>query len=192
MKCSARSRTTRYNRIDSHFTEDDTAVIEAGREELAMMKNAVGRPMEILLVEDSLTSGTFTIGALRQGQFQHRCTWLRDGEQALEFLYQRGMFARAPQPDLILLDLGLPKIDGLQVLSEVKSIERLKSIPVVIMTASTDPAERERAEQLHVASYVAKPVNLEKFLALVKELKVYWQSDLLLPETHESATFAGS
>ena len=156
------------------------------------MKNAVGRPMEILLVEDSLTSGTFTIGALSQGQFQHRCTWLRDGEQALEFLHQRGMYARAPQPDLILLDLGLPNIDGLQVLSEVKSSDRLKLIPVVIMTASTDPIERERAEQLNVASYVTKPVNLEKFLVLVKELKAYWQSDLLLPQTLTSATFTGS
>lgn len=157
-----------------------------------MMQNAVGRPMEILLVEDSLTAGTFTIGALRQGQFQHRCTWLRDGEQALEFLHQRGMYARAPQPDLILLDLGLPKIDGLHVLAEVKSIERLKSIPVVIMTASTDPEERHKAEELQVASYVVKPVDLEKFLVLVRELKNYWQSDLLLPETHEHAAFAGS
>ena len=182
----------RYNRIRTHYATDDMFVIEAGRKELAMMKNAVGRPMEILLVEDSLTSGTFTIGALRQGQFQHRCTWLRDGEQALEFLHQRGMYARAPQPDMILLDLGLPKVDGLKVLSEVKSIERLKSIPVVIMTGSTDPLERERAERLQVASYVVKPVDLEKFLVLVKELKAYWQSDLLLPETHESAAYAGS
>ena len=159
--------------------------------ELAMKQDVVGRPMEILLVEDSLTAGAFTIGALRQGQFQHRCTWLRDGEQALEFLHQRGMYARAPQPDLILLDLGLPKIDGLQVLTELKSSERLKLIPVVIMTGSTDPQERERAEQLQVASYVVKPVNLEKFLALVQELKAYWQSDLMLPETHDSATVAG-
>jgi DNA-binding response OmpR family regulator len=157
-----------------------------------MMQNAVGRPMEILLVEDSLTAGTFTIGALRQGNFQHRCTWLRDGEQALEFLHQRGMYVRAPQPDLILLDLGLPKVEGLEVLSEVKSIERLKSIPVVIMTASTSVEERQRAEELGVASYVVKPVDLEKFLTLVKELKNYWQSDLLLPDPHEQATFAGS
>lgn len=157
-----------------------------------MMQNAVGRPMEILLVEDSLTAGTFTIGALRQGNFQHRCTWLRDGEQALEFLHQRGMYGKAPQPDLILLDLGLPKIDGLHVLAEVKSIDRLKSIPVVIMTGSTDPEERRRAEELGIASYVVKPVDLEKFLSLVKELKAYWQSDLLLPEPHEHATFAGS
>ena len=192
MNCSARYRSMRYNRIRTHYATDDMFVIEAGRKELAMMKNAVGRPMEILLVEDSLTSGTFTIGALRQGQFQHRCTWLRDGEQALEFLHQRGMYARAPQPDMILLDLGLPKVDGLKVLSEVKSIERLKSIPVVIMTGSTDPLERERAERLQVASYVVKPVDLEKFLVLVKELKAYWQSDLLLPETHESAAYAGS
>ena len=156
------------------------------------MQNAVGRPMEILLVEDSLTAGTFTIGALRQGQFQHRCTWLRDGEQALEFLHQRGMYARAPKPDLILLDLGLPKVDGLHVLEEVKSLEGLKSIPVVIMTASVDPEERQKAEDLQVASYVVKPVDLDKFLILVKELKDYWQSDLLLPDTHEHAAFSGS
>src|SRR5579871_2386594 len=78
----------------------------------AMSNNTVGRPMEILLIEDSLTAACLTIGALKKGKLQHRLTWLTDGEEALEFLYRRRKFARAPRPDLILLDLSLPKKDG--------------------------------------------------------------------------------
>lgn len=146
-----------------------------------MQENVAGRPMEILLIEDSLTVGTQTMGALRSGAFPHRCTWLRDGEQALEFLHQRGIYAQAPRPDLVLLDLGLPKIDGMQVLTEIKAMEKLRAIPVVIMTANTDPLERQKAESLAVASYLEKPVNFGEFVALVLKLKRFWKPDVLLP-----------
>ena len=88
----------------------------------------------------------------------------------------------APRPDLILLDLGLPKIDGMQVLTEVKADEHLRAIPVVIMTANTDPAERHKAEQLAVASYLEKPIDFAEFIALVIKLKRFWKADVLLPE----------
>ncbi|MDB5388180.1 MAG: response regulator receiver [Planctomycetaceae bacterium] len=146
-----------------------------------MKENVAGRPMEILLIEDSLTVGTRTMGALRSGSFPHRCTWLTDGERALEFLHQRGIYSLAPRPDLVLLDLGLPKIDGMQVLTEMKASETLRTIPVVIMTASTDPQERQKAEQLAVASYLEKPIDFDEFIALVLRLKRFWKSDVLLP-----------
>lgn len=146
-----------------------------------MSGNLVGRPMEILLVEDSITAATLTIGALKKGNVQHRLTWLPDGAEAVEFLYQRGKFARAPRPDLILLDLGLPKKDGREVLAEIRADESLKQIPVVIMTASTAEEDIAASEQLQVESYLTKPVDLEKFLALVRELKRFWHADMILP-----------
>ncbi|NOX54534.1 MAG: response regulator [Planctomycetes bacterium] len=147
-----------------------------------MKSEAVGRPMEILLIEDSVTSARFTMGALRKGEIQHRLTWLRDGEDALEFLHRRGKFVRAPRPDLILLDLGLPKKDGREVLAEIKQDEDLKKIPVVILTASTAAEDVLISERLQVEGYLTKPVDLEKFLWLVKELKGYWLQGVILPE----------
>lgn len=141
----------------------------------------VGRPMEILLVEDSLVSARVTIGALRRAGIQHRMTWLTDGAEALDFILQRGRFSRAPQPDLILLDLGLPGMDGCEVLESMQQHEELKRIPVVVLTASTNQEDMEATERLHVAAYMTKPVDLEKFLFLVKELKDFWHAGVILP-----------
>ena len=137
--------------------------------------------MEILLVEDSLTSARLTIGALKKGQVQHRLTWLTDGEEALEFLYQRGKFVQAPRPDLILLDLELPRKDGREVLTDIKSNEDLRGIPVVILTASTAHEDIEQSERLEVESYLTKPVDLDKFLELVRELSRFWHADMIVP-----------
>jgi chemotaxis family two-component system response regulator Rcp1 len=143
--------------------------------------STVGRPMEILLVEDSLVDARLTIGALEHGGFRHRLTLVRDGEEALEFIFQRGRFAYAPRPDLILLDLMLPRKSGLEVLNEVKSHEGLKDIPVVIMTASADDEDKLQCDSLKVDGYIIKPVNMEKFLDLVRMLKKYWLDDVILP-----------
>jgi CheY-like chemotaxis protein len=146
-----------------------------------MNGNTVGRPMEILLVEDSLTSARLTMGALRQGKLQHRLSWLTAGDDALEFLRQRGKFAQAPQPDLILLDLGLPGQDGREVLTEIKADSRLKSIPVVVLTASTSQEDIARTESLNVESYLTKPVDMKRFLEVVKDLERFWHADMILP-----------
>lgn len=146
-----------------------------------MSNETIGRPMEILLVEDSLTSARLTMGALKSGHVQHRLTWITDGVEALEFLHKRGKFAHAPRPDLILLDLGLPKKDGREVLTEMKTDYELKDIPVVVMTASTDQEDMARSESLQVESYLTKPVNLDKFLKLVQKLSRFWRSDMILP-----------
>jgi CheY-like chemotaxis protein len=144
-------------------------------------ENTVGRPMEILLVEDSLSAARLTMGALKKGNILHRLTWLSDGVEALEFLYRRGKFAVAPQPDLILLDLGLPKKDGREVLKEIKQDEDLKTIPVVILTASTDQEDIDATEQLEVESYLTKPVDLPQFLKIVKDLSRFWREDMIVP-----------
>ncbi|MHB0957948.1 MAG: response regulator [Pirellulaceae bacterium] len=144
-------------------------------------QSTIGRPMEILLVEDGLVDARLTIGALQHGGFRHRLTLVRDGEEALEFIFQRGRFAQAPRPDLILLDLMLPKRSGLEVLSEVKSREGLKEIPVVVMTASDAAEDKMQCDSLKVDGYIIKPVNLEKFLDLVRTLKKFWLDDVILP-----------
>lgn len=142
---------------------------------------AVGRPMEILLVEDGLVDARLTIGALRQSGFRHRLTLVRDGQEALEFIHQEGRFAQAPRPDLILLDLMLPKKSGLEVLNEVKSHDALKGIPVVIMTASEAEDVKSQCDTMKVDGYILKPVNFEDFLALVRKLKKFWLDDVILP-----------
>lgn len=152
-----------------------------------MQRETIGRPMEILMVEDSVPQARLTMGALRKAQFEHRLTWLRDGAEAMQFLQQTGKFTRAPEPDLILLDLGLPGKDGREVLSETKADPTLTAIPVVVMTASTDEEDRVQSENLNVEAYLQKPVDLGKFLELIRELKRYWKEDMVLPAPAESA-----
>jgi len=137
--------------------------------------------MEILLVEDSLLDARFAIEALRRGDLKHRLTLVRDGAEALEFLRQEGRFAQAPRPDLILLDVELPKKSGREVLAEVKADEKLCTIPVVIMTSHSSPQEAFGDEPLDVESYMTKPVDLDQFLSVVKELKRFWLSEVILP-----------
>lgn len=146
-----------------------------------MSSQIVGRPMEILLVEDGLMDARVTIEALRSGGIQHRLTLIRDGEEALAFLHQSGRFARAPRPDLILLDLMLPKKTGVEVLTELRGDAKLRSIPVVVLTASDAEEDRTRCEELQVDSYIPKPVNLGKFLDVVRQLKRFWLDDVILP-----------
>lgn len=141
----------------------------------------IGRPMEILLVEDGLMDARVTIAALREGLTQHRLTLILDGEEAVEFLQQQGRFAKAPRPDLILLDLMLPKKSGTEVLAELKSDYSLKDIPVVVLTASEDEADKVKCQMLQVDAFISKPVNIEKFLGVVKELKRFWLNDVILP-----------
>ncbi len=146
-----------------------------------MHDDTIGRPMEILLVEDNLMDVRITMAALRRGKIAHRLTIARTGEEAVEFLYRRGIFAQAPHPDLILLDLRLPRMDGQEVLDVVKADYDLKDIPVVVMTSSTDDADRLRCNLHNVDAYVTKPVDLEKFLDLVRDLKRFWHDDVILP-----------
>jgi two-component system, chemotaxis family, response regulator Rcp1 len=147
-----------------------------------MSQGTVGRPMEILLVEDDLEDAGLTIDALKQGNVRCRVSLVRDGEEALEFLHHQGRYARTPQPDLILLDLQLPKRSGREVLSEVKADSELGRIPVVVLTASHTHEEILREENLHVEDYLTKPVDLSRFVAVVKSLRKYLLADVILPQ----------
>ena len=140
-----------------------------------------GRPLEILLVEDSLSDAGLAMKALENGGVRHRVTLIRNGDDAMLFLRQEERFSRAPRPDLILLDLGLPGKDGRELLEEIKSDSVLESIPVVIMTASQSFEDFCRSQQLNVEAYVTKPVDLGKFLQLVREIKQHLHADVCLP-----------
>lgn len=146
-----------------------------------MSSQTIGRPMEVLLVEDSLTDAALTMSALSKGKFLHRMTLVRDGLEAMEFLHQEKIFARAPRPDVILLDLIMPKKDGLEVLAEVKKDFDLKTIPIVVMTSSEAEEDRLKCELLHVDSYIIKPINLPKFVEVLKQIKRHLLADVILP-----------
>ena len=146
-----------------------------------MYPETIGRPMEILVVEDDRMQARLAWEAVNRGEFPHRTTLIGNGREALDFVFRRGMFRVAPRPDLILLDLRLPGMDGLDVLAEIRSDEDLKTLPIVIMTSSQDERDRLRCQEHLVEAYLSKPVDLEKFLALLRQLKRFWQQDMLLP-----------
>jgi two-component system, chemotaxis family, response regulator Rcp1 len=130
--------------------------------------------MEILLVEDNLDDARSTMEALREGHVECRLTLVRDGQEAMQFLLRETIFAQAPRPDLILLDMELPKKDGRQVLQEIRAHEDLKQIPVIVLTASLVHRAVLNAQQLHVDAYMTKPVSFAQFVAAVKSLRTSW------------------
>jgi len=142
----------------------------------------VGRPMEVLLVEDSLVDARFTIAALQRTDIPHRLTLVRDGLEALDFLFHRGIFAKAPRPDLVLLDLELPFRSGLEVLWEIRNSDELRGMPVVVLTSSEDPENRAQCEHHEVDGYLCKPVHMNEFIDLVRRLRRHWKQDVLLPD----------
>lgn len=146
-----------------------------------MRDNAVGRPMEILLVEDSLMSARMTIAALKKSAVQHRLTWLKDGCDAEVFLQRSGVYSHAPRPDLILLDLELPGKDGRELLAQIRDDELLREMPVVILTSSTDEEDIATGERLQVEGYLTKPVDMPAFLKLIRDLSRFWREDMILP-----------
>jgi chemotaxis family two-component system response regulator Rcp1 len=133
-----------------------------------------GVPIEILLVEDNPGDARLTREALRDAKVRNNLHVAPDGVEALAFLRRQGKHATAPKPDLILLDLNLPKKDGREVLEEVKGDEQLRHIPIVILT--TSQAERDIAEsyRLRANAYVTKPVDLEQFLKVVQSIEHFW------------------
>jgi chemotaxis family two-component system response regulator Rcp1 len=141
----------------------------------------VGRPMEVLLVEDSLVDARLTMAALQKGDIPHRMTLVRDGQEAIDFLFRSGIFARAPRPDLVLLDLQLPKRNGLEVLWEIRNSDMLRGIPVVVLTSSEDPEDKAQCSQHEVDGFLEKPVHINEFLDLIRQLRRHWKQDVLLP-----------
>jgi CheY-like chemotaxis protein len=148
-----------------------------------MVRSSLSRLFEVLLVEDSPGDARLTKLALEEGKIRVNLNTVEDGIQALEFLRGYGKYADCPRPDLILLDLNLPRKDGREVLSEIKSDENLKRIPVVILTTSQADEDILRAYSLNANCYIAKPVDFERFVTIVKSIEDFWFTIVKLPPT---------
>ena len=148
-----------------------------------MREDTIGRPMEILMIEDSLSAARLTMGALKKSEIEHRITWLMDGADGLDFLMRTGKYKQAPRPDLVLLDLNLPGRDGHEVLADIRGTEPLKQIAVVILTASDDEKDHHQVEALGVQSYMTKPVDMDEFMRVVQDVKAYWKANQIGPLT---------
>lgn len=141
----------------------------------------MGNPIEILMVEDNPGDVRLTQEALRENKVHNHMAVTRDGVEALAYLRQEGEYADAPRPDLILLDLNLPKKDGREVLAEVKADPQLKRIPVVVLTTSSADEDILRSYDLHANCYVTKPVDLDRFITVVRSIEGFWLSIVKLP-----------
>ena len=140
-----------------------------------------GRPIDILLVEDNPGDVRLTREAFKEGQINNDLVVVRDGEAALDFLYQRDEYAEASRPDLILLDLNLPKIGGLEVLDAIKGDPSLRSIPVIILTGSESEEDIIRGYNAHSNAYLTKPVTPDGFIELVRTFEDFWLTLVHLP-----------
>jgi CheY-like chemotaxis protein len=139
------------------------------------------RPIEILLVEDCVDEAEMTMETLRDGRIRNRIHWVEDGEEALAFMRRQGRHAAAPRPDLILLDLEMPRMSGHEVLAVLKQHADWKRIPVVVLTSRKDEKNILAAYDGHVNCYIVKPIDLDKFLAAVRSIEDFWLNLVRLP-----------
>jgi two-component system, chemotaxis family, response regulator Rcp1 len=146
-----------------------------------MSKRALGRPVEILLVEDNPGDVRLTREALREGKVHNNLAVASDGVEAVAYLRKQGEYAKAVRPDLILLDLNLPRMDGREVLAEIKADPILRNIPVVVLTSSQAEEDIVRAYDLHANCYVTKPVDLDQFIRVVESIEDFWFTIVKLP-----------
>jgi CheY-like chemotaxis protein len=146
------------------------------------------RPVEILLVEDNPGDARLTREALKEGKIRNSLHHAIDGVEAMAFLRREGKHQDAPVPDIVLLDLNLPRKDGREVLSEMKQDPRLRSIPVVVLTTSEAEQDIVRTYELHANCYITKPVDLEKFIDIIRAIEDFWLAVVRLP----SATAPGA
>ncbi|ROQ59561.1 response regulator receiver domain-containing protein [Streptomyces sp. 840.1] len=139
------------------------------------------QPIEVLLVEDDPGDELMTREAFEDNKIRNTLHVVRDGQEALDFLYRRGEYSEAPRPDLILLDLNLPKYDGRQVLEQIKQDPELSLIPVVVLTTSSAEEDILRSYKLHANAYVTKPVDLDQFIAAVRQIDEFFVTVVRLP-----------
>jgi chemotaxis family two-component system response regulator Rcp1 len=140
-----------------------------------------GRPIEILLVEDNPGDVRLTMEGLKEGKVRNNLHVARDGVEAMAFLRREGQFENAVRPDLILLDLNLPRKDGREVLTDIKMDPELKTIPVVVLTTSRAEQDVLYSYQLQANCYITKPVDLEQFITVVKSIEDFWLTIVTLP-----------
>lgn len=138
-------------------------------------------PIEILLIEDNPGDVRLTIEGLKEAKVYNNLHVARDGIEALSFLRREGPHSDAPRPDLILLDLNLPRKDGREVLAEIKSDEALKRIPVIVLTTSQDEEDIFKTYDLHANCYITKPLDFEQFMHVVQSVEDFWLSVVTFP-----------
>jgi chemotaxis family two-component system response regulator Rcp1 len=148
-----------------------------------METRLMGRPVEFLLAEDNPGDVRLTKEALRESKISNNLNVVPDGVEAMAFLRREGKYFQAPRPDVILLDLNLPKKDGREVLAEVKADPHLRLIPVVIITSSEAEQDVLRTYELHANCYVTKPVDLEQFIKVIQSIETFWLTIVTLPSS---------
>lgn len=146
-----------------------------------MNSQTTERPIEILIVDDNPGDVRLTVEALKDGNVQNRLHTAQDGVEAIAFLRRKGEYADAPLPDLILLDLNMPRMNGSQLLAEVKADSALKHIPVIILTGSREIEDIVKTNNLHADRYVIKPIDPEQFIRTVKSIIDFWLTTVKLP-----------
>ncbi|MGO9377344.1 MAG: response regulator [Dissulfurispiraceae bacterium] len=139
------------------------------------------QPIEILLVEDNPGDIRLTLEVLKDAKVRNNMSMVNDGVAALAFLRREGDYADAPRPDLILLDLNLPKKDGREVLAEIKADPNLRRIPVVVLTVSKDEEDILKSYDLYANCYITKPINLDQFITVVRSIEDFWLTIVKLP-----------
>ena len=148
---------------------------------MTAMRKKECRPIEILMVEDNPGDVRLTVEALKEGKVRNNLRTVEDGVEAMAFLRRQGKYAEAPRPDLVLLDLNLPKMNGREVLAEIKDDDDLRRIPVVILTVSKAEQDIIKSYNLHANCYITKPVDLDQFLEVVKSIENFWLTVVMLP-----------
>lgn len=146
-----------------------------------MNSQTAKRPIEILIVDDNPGDVRLTVEALKDGKVQNRLHTAQDGMEAIAFLRRKGEYADAPLPDLILLDLNMPRMNGSQLLAEVKADSALKHIPVIILTGSREIEDIIKTNNLQADRYVTKPIDLEQFIRTVKSIIDFWLTTIKQP-----------
>jgi chemotaxis family two-component system response regulator Rcp1 len=149
------------------------------------MKKMHGQPIEILLVEDNPGDARLAMESLKDAKVNNNLYWVQDGVQAMVFLRRQGEYSEAPRPDVVLLDLNLPRKDGREVLAEIKTDENLRRIPVVILTVSSDERDVLETYNLHANCYITKPIDLDQFIEVVKSIEDFWLTIVKLPPDEE-------
>ena len=147
-----------------------------------MQRSKTGRPVQILLVEDNPGDVGLTLEALKEATLPNKLTVVKNGADALSLLRRQGQHVGAARPDLILLDLNLPKKDGRKVLAEIKGDDNLKRIPVVVLTTSEDEQDVLESYNLHANCYIVKPLDLDRFITVVKSIEDFWLRIVVLPK----------
>ena len=148
-----------------------------------MTENSILQPVDILLVEDNPADIRLTREALKENKMVNKLSVVVDGVEALNYLHKKGKYAKATKPDIILLDLNLPKKDGREVLAELKQDKDLKRIPIVILTSSGAEEDILKTYNLHANCYITKPVDFDQFLKVVKSIEDFWLTIVKLPPT---------